>query len=115
MAIWIDHHMHDQDVDQEMLYEYLYHLAYMLAHERGFYSSLETYDEFALYSASKLFLRVTDPRQYTGKLQYIKSILNYLKAVIYPYKIDFDNHMTPVELDYKNFEMAKCETLFLKK
>ena len=31
------------------------------------------------------------------------------------YKIDFDNHMTPVELDYKNFKMAKCETLFLKK
>lgn len=31
------------------------------------------------------------------------------------YKIDFDNHMTPVELNYNCFEMAKCETLFFKK
>jgi len=31
------------------------------------------------------------------------------------YKIDFDNHMTPVELDYNCFEMAQYETLFLKK
>ena len=31
------------------------------------------------------------------------------------YKIDFDNHMVPVEMDYNNFEMSQYETLFLKK
>ena len=31
------------------------------------------------------------------------------------YKIDFDHHMTPVELDYNSFEMAQYETLLLKK
>ena len=31
------------------------------------------------------------------------------------YRIDFDHHMTPVELDYNRFEIAKYETLFLKK
>ena len=31
------------------------------------------------------------------------------------YRIDFDNHMIPVELDYNCFEVAQCETLFLKK
>ena len=43
MAIWIDTHMHDEEVDQEMLYEYLYHLAFMLAHERGFYNNVDVY------------------------------------------------------------------------
>ena len=44
-----------------------------------------------------------------------KTVTTNLEDGYTVYKIDFDNHMTPVELDYKNFEMAKCETLFLKK
>ena len=44
-----------------------------------------------------------------------KTVTTNLDAGYTVYRIDYDNHMTPVELDYKSFEMAQYETLFLKK
>ena len=44
-----------------------------------------------------------------------KTVTTNLDAGYTVYKIDFDHHMTPVELDYNSFEMAQYETLLLKK
>lgn len=111
MAIWIDRNMENPAIDEEKLYEYLYHLAFMLAHEKSFYSNMEIYDQFSLFSASKLFLRLRDDRQFKGELQKIKSVLNYLKAVIYPYKVDFDNQFQSPAIEnatclYTNVDFA---------
>lgn len=43
-----------------------------------------------------------------------KSVTTNLENGYTVYKIDFDNHMTPVELNYNDFEIAKFATLFLK-
>ena len=94
MCIWIDSNVYTDTCDELKLYEYLYHLANMLAHEHKYFIKYEYYDEFALYSASKLFMRLRDPRQFCSdgspKLTQVKSVLNYLKTVIYPYKVDFE-------------------------
>lgn len=94
MCIWIDNNVYTDTCDDLKLYEYLYHLANMLAHEHKYFIKYEYYDEFALYSASKLFMRLRDPRQFSSdglpKLTQVKSVLNYLKTVIYPYKVDFE-------------------------
>ena len=103
MAIWIDEHAYQDMFDEEQLYEYLYHLANMLANKYSYFKSADAYDQFALFTASRLYMRLVDERQKTGELKEIKSILNYLKAVIYPYKIDFD---TEFALD--NAESACC-------
>lgn len=96
MAIWIDEHVYTQNVDESLLYEYLYHLSNMLAGQASYFSTALEYDHFALYSASRLFQRLYNPKQFEldgskqPKMKQIKSILNYIKKVIYPYKVDFE-------------------------
>lgn len=96
MAIWIDEHAYLNDKDDEQLYKYLYHLSLMLANQSGYYSKAEDYDQFALFSATRLYLRLNNQKQFelnddgTPKMKQIKSILNYIKKVIYPYKVDFE-------------------------
>lgn len=96
MAIWIDTNAYSDDVDDQTLYEYLYHLSCMLANQNSYFKCARDYDEFSLFSASRLFTRLRNKKQFekdlTGlyKLPKIKSILNYIKKVIYPYKVDFE-------------------------
>ena len=44
-----------------------------------------------------------------------KTVTTNLEEGYTVYRIDYDNHMVPVELDYNCFEMAQYDTLFLKK
>ena len=98
LAIWIDANAYLPDVDELKLYKYLYLLSEMLARQYGYFTNNESYDTFALFSASRLLLRMRGNVQQIIQTQdapteviRIKSILNYLKKVIYPYKIDFDS------------------------
>lgn len=85
MCIWIDNNMYKEDCDDSKLYEYLYHIVNMFARKGSYFRNEGYYDDFALSSASKLFMRIQDTR-----LTKIKSILNYIKTIIYPYKVDFE-------------------------
>lgn len=64
----------------------------MVAYQHHYFQTLDEYDSYALRGASKLFMRIKDPRQLENdsKLPKIKSILNYVKTVSYPYKVEFD-------------------------
>lgn len=95
MAMWIDENAYSSTCDDSKLYEYLYHLSNMLAHEGKYFDRSQYYDDFSLYCASKLFLRLRNTKQWlpednAAKLSQIKSILNYLKKIIYPMKVDFE-------------------------
>ena len=96
MCIWIDTNAYNIDCDEVILYEYLYHLVNMLSHEYKYFNKVDYYDEFSLYCASRLCLRLRNAKQFetdsegTPKLSKVKSILNYIKTVIYPYKVDFE-------------------------
>lgn len=96
MAIYIDEHIYSDNKDEEKLYTYMYHLAIMLATKGAYYSSAEAYDQFGLFCATRLYLRYTNQKQFefnddgSPKMKRIKSVLNYIKRVIYPYKVDFE-------------------------
>lgn len=110
MAIWIDEHVYTKDVDESLLYEYLYHLSNMLAGQASYFSTALEYDHFALYSASRLFQRLYNPKQFElddnqqPKMKQIKSILNYIKKVIYPYKVDFEMEFS---IENKNMDVIQ--------
>lgn len=95
-CIWIDENAYSENCDETKLYEYLYHLSLMFARKGSYFTSIDDYDQFALFAASRLFMRLRNPKQWEvkedgqPKLPIIKSILNYIKKVIYPYKADFD-------------------------
>lgn len=87
MCIYIDNNIYGE-YDENLVFEYLYHLVKMFAIKNKYFHSADDYDKFAIYGASNLFIRLIT----TNGLPRIKSILNYLKSVIYPLKVDFQKY-----------------------
>lgn len=109
MAMWIDEHAYTSEIDENRMYEYLYHLSNMLAHQFSYFQNACDYDQFALFSASRLFSRLYNSKQFEldeynqPRMKKIKSILNYLKKVIYPYKVDFEIEF---KIENKNIDVV---------
>lgn len=99
MAMFIDEHAYDENASDEqnnLIFEYIFHLVSMLAYKAKFFSRYQYYEDFALYVASAVYLRLKNPRQFKynqngePKLKRVKSILNYIKTILYPKKVDFE-------------------------
>ena len=100
MCIFVDDKVQQEsisDEDASLVYEYLYHIIYMLAVKQCFFSKEEYYDEFAIVTAGDVFNRLlTNPKLQevddTGapKMVKIKSCLNYIKAILYGRKVQFE-------------------------
>lgn len=87
MAIYFDLHIHDKERDDELLYQYLYHIIYMLTCKANYFHNWEDIDHFALFGATRIYLRAISPTNESGER--IKSILNYVKSTLNPMKCDF--------------------------
>lgn len=96
MCIYIDENIYAGTYNENLVYQYLYHLIYMLAKQRQIFKKHSYYEDFAIYAANRVFLRLTNKKQWelkedgTPKQEKIKSILNYIKNVLYPFKVDFE-------------------------
>ena len=62
----------------------MYHIFYTLAVKGRFFNTAKDYDEYALYGATRLFLRYQKKN-----LNVIKSVLNYVKRILYPTKVEY--------------------------
>lgn len=93
MCIWIDQNVYTEGVDESKVFEYLYHISRMLAYKKGFFEKGSYYDDFALFMANKLFLRLKNPKQFgeNPSLSKIKSILNYAKCTLNANRILFQS------------------------
>lgn len=94
MAIYVDQNAYQPDHDVNKIYEYLYHLAYMLAVKQRYFYTQDDYENFALMCASHVYRRLTNPKQFYEEsnpksLSKIKSCLNYMKKILYPLKVDY--------------------------
>lgn len=92
MAIFIDNNIRnfDDKSAQEKCFEYMWHLFYILAVKGRFFTSNRDYDEYAIYGATRMYLRYTKEGTEQGKnLKPIKSCLNYIKKVLYPMKVNY--------------------------
>lgn len=96
MAMYVDEHIYDlenqsPEIDEQM-FICIYHIIYMLAHKGKYFNSYQYYDDFAAYLASTVFVRLKSPKQFgdNPELKKIKSVLNYIKTVIYPGKVNFE-------------------------
>lgn len=104
MAIYIDAHASDllpegshEDVEIKV-YEYIYLICYALAFKAGYFGkNLMVYDDFALYMAANVYTilikRQRDAaagKEFHGTpIKPVKSVLNYIKATLYPCKVDY--------------------------
>lgn len=91
LAIWCDENAYKPDCDNNTLYQYLYLLFWMLSHKWQYFQKESDYDEFCLLGAQTVYLRLKNPKQFdgSGRLQPIKSVLNYIKNVAYPISVSF--------------------------
>lgn len=96
MAIYIDTHMYEEDCDESLVFEYLYHLCYMLAKHANYFRVNSYYDDFAVYAATSVFMRYKNKKQFelddagNPKMTKLRSCLNYIKTILYPKKVDFE-------------------------
>ena len=120
MAMWIDENAYTEGVDEDKLFQYLCHLAYMLAHQSKYFYNSVDYDEFSYYLATVCMLRLKNPKQFIPdengeyKLTKLKSILNYMKAIIYPYKVKFQKEEYKQD-SFNNSDSSMSEYLFYDK
>lgn len=96
MCIYIDNNVYKDSFDENLVYQYIYHIIYMLAKKASYFKQNHYYDDFAIYAASRVYFRLTNKKQWqldedgNYKLDRIKSILNYIKKILYPLKVDFE-------------------------
>lgn len=96
MCIYIDENVYNKDCDMTLIYEYLYHITYMLARHANLFKKHHYYDDFSIFVANRVYVRLTNKKQFemnddgTFRMEKIKSILNYLKAILYPSKVTFE-------------------------
>ena len=124
MCIYIDENIYNNSYDEEKIYKYLYLIIHMLANNQSLLKS-KYLDEFSLFAATKVYLRLTNPDQHkilsSGeyKLKRVKSVLNYIKSSLYFLKVDFEQseyfqsvEQEPEALDLNfNFDNVISKTL----
>lgn len=101
MCIYIDNNMEylakasDPDtIVVENVYKYLYLIVYALSCKQKFFRDIQDYDDFSIITASILYMRIVDKRQYLPdgdpkKIKPIKSSLNYIKSALYGLKVNY--------------------------
>ena len=98
------------------IFEYLYHLSFMLSHKHKYFHESHYYEEFSIYLATEVMYRLFYNPKLTQVdeegnpvLSPVKSVLNYMKAIIYGRKCAFehDNYSQKItnvttDIDYKS-------------
>ena len=113
MCIYIDAHLKDivvpnanPDVESK-IYEYLYHIAYALAYKAGYFRNFADYDAFACYAAAELFISMRKKQMNAGQVVRgkvvipVKSCLNFLKATLFPLKVNYQRESFSAVFDPK--------------
>lgn len=93
MAIWVDTHAYDKDVDEQKMFEYISHLVEMVARKGRYFNSDRDYDDFTSFATIQIFKRYRNKRQFKENptVERVKSVLNLIKKTLRFYKIDYQN------------------------
>ena len=94
MCIYIDKWIYTDNYDADIIFDYLYKLFYALSYKKKFFNSIEDYKNYSIYGATQTFLRLTNPKQFLPdddpkKLPKIKSVLNFIKKILYPARVNY--------------------------
>ena len=98
MCIYIDKNAYREGLTEEeenIIFQYLFHISFMLANGAKLFNNYKTYEDFAVYMATRMYMRLRNPKQYVynedgePKLTKIRSILNHAKSILPWAKIEF--------------------------
>ena len=94
MCIWIDKNAYNPNVDKNQLFEYLYNISISISIKNKLLPQWKDYEPFALYLATQTYLRLSNKKQFLPddnpkKMKKVKSILNYIKRIMYPMIVNY--------------------------
>lgn len=94
MCIYIDNHIYEESHDVEKIFEYLQCLFYALSFKKHFFNKESDYDNYSIYAATQVYQRLVNKKQFLpdddpNKLDRIKSVLNYIKSVMQPLRVNY--------------------------
>ena len=94
LCIYVDKNLYNPEADKEKLFDSIYRIVYSLALKQKIFQKWEDYEPFALFATSRLFHRAQNPKQFLPenhpkKMKKIKSILNFVKKIMYPLQVDY--------------------------
>lgn len=110
LCIYIDKHAPEliaeprNEEAENLIYNYIWLIVKALAIKKRMFDSFSDYDGYAMYSANRLFFALRKSYLNEGKIikgkliKPIKSILNYMKALFYPMKLDYINEQYNTEM-----------------
>ena len=96
MCIYIDENIYKDNYDELKIFDYLKTIAQSLALHKKYFKNIQDYEPFSLYVATRIFLRLINKRQFLPdndkhKLEKVKSVLNLMKKLLYPCKVEYQN------------------------
>lgn len=125
LCIYIDEHVPDilnpgehPDIENTV-YNYLWLTVKALAIKKHYFQSFSDYDGYAFYAANRLFFALRKNQWNTGKvikgkqIRPIKSCLNYIKKLLYPMKIEYQQEAYKEIID-EEFVSKKFDAFTLK-
>ena len=123
MAMYIDDRVNSGDnlteSEIETIYIYLYHLVRMLAYTKKYFNKTEYYDEFSLTVAGDMMNRlIYNPKLHeydeSGELKMkpLKSVLNYLKMILYGRKVAFEQKTYSQKISRDNGDIVLTDLSF---
>ena len=80
----------------------------MLSYKRKFFKNFDDYDKYSIVTATRIFNRLKNRDQFillengNYKLERVKSILNYIKQVLYPLKVKYQQEFYAQEIPFNN-------------
>ena len=125
LCIYVDAHIadiadegHYPDIE-DRVYNYLWLVVKALAIKKCMFNNFQDYDTYAFYAANRLYFALRKNYQNQGKtikgklIRPIKSCLNYMKALLYPMKIEYQNE-TFREIISEEFVSKKFDSFSFK-
>lgn len=85
LCIWIDENFYKDDCDYNTAYTYMWLIAYMLAAKQKYFNTQAEYEEFSSILAYSTYQRMMNKNRPP-----IKSVLNYMKSILYFRKCAYD-------------------------
>lgn len=104
---------------ENTVYNYIWLVIKALAIKKCMFNNFQDYDPYAFYGANRIYFALRKNLWNTGKtikgkkIKPIKSCLNYIKALLYPMKIEYQNE-TFREVISEEFVSKKFDALTFK-
>ncbi len=125
LCIWIDANIPnivnpgEHPEIEDKVYNYIWLVIKALAIKKCMFNNFQDYDPYAFYSANRIYFALRKNLWNTGKtikgkeIKPIKSCLNYIKALLYPMKIEYQNE-TFREIISEEFVSKKFDAFTFK-